>query len=66
MSKPLPVHQYLAEAQKRQHGEDGRGQREHQQVFADAVPLQAGVHQEGDQTEGGWSLQRSEVRTSSK
>lgn len=42
---------YLAETQEGEHGEDGRRQRKDQQVFADAVPLQAGVHQEGNQAE---------------
>lgn len=47
---------YLTEAYEGEHGEDGRRQGEDQQVFADAVPLQAGVHQEGDQAECCWSL----------
>lgn len=47
---------YLTEAYKGEHGEDGRRQGEDQQVFADAVPLQAGVHQEGDQAERRRSL----------
>lgn len=45
------VNTYLAEAEEGEHGKDGRRQGKDQQVFADAVPLQAGVHQEGDQAE---------------
>lgn len=37
---------YLAEAQKGEHGEDGRCQRKDQEMFADAVPLKTSMHQE--------------------
>lgn len=39
-------HSYLAEAQKGEHGEDGRCQRKDQEMFADAVPLKTSMHQE--------------------
>ena len=42
---------YLAEAQEGEHGEDRCGEGEHQEVLPDPVPLQTGVHQEGDQAE---------------
>lgn len=38
---------YLAEAEKRQHGEDRGSQGKYQQVFANPIPLQPGMHQEG-------------------